>query len=448
MNTSITLPKDVFLILKKLNSNSFEAYVVGGCVRDWILGRQPYDWDITTSAQPHQIKKIFTKTIDTGLQHGTVTVVFCKGSYEVTTFRTDGEYIDNRHPEEVFFTSSIREDLARRDFTINAAAYHPETGVIDPFGGIPDIERKIIRTVGDPDRRFKEDALRMLRAIRFSAQLNFEVEQSTMLSICRNSGTVTKISIERIRDELTKILISNNPGSFSLLKDTGLIRHVIPEFEQCFLTDQNHPYHIHNVAFHSLEAVAAIAPETHLRWAMLLHDIGKTVTKTTDKQNVDHFYGHSLKSVMLSRIILRRMKFDNKTVDIILRLIENHDRRIEPTPCAVRKAICSVGKDIFCDLIKVQKADKKAQNPLYLKERLDSLTSIEKIYKQISDNRQCVSLKELALKGNDLKSLGIQEGREIGDILLILLDKVIEDPELNKKEKLLRLVNEIKNNIL
>ena len=442
-NAKPVLPEDVGSILKSLNQRGFEAYIVGGCVRDCIIGRIPADWDIATAALPEQVKGIFEKTVDTGLKHGTVTVMIGAESFEVTTFRVDGEYEDARHPSSVEFTTSIEDDLSRRDFTINAMAFHPDKEFVDPFGGISDIERKLIRTVGGPDDRFQEDALRMLRAVRFSAQLGFSVEDEILRSIRANSRLISSISSERVRDELTRILVSSEPLKFALLQETGLLKHIIPEFERCFETPQNHPYHIYDVALHSLHAVGEIENDRCLRWAMLLHDIGKSATRTTDEKGVDHFYGHPVKSEALAEVILKRLRFDNRSIDRILRLIRLHDREIVPTYKAVARAVCAVGEDIFEDLLKVKAADKMAQNPKYRDKGLHTVAEVKRIYLEMKGSGRCLGLKDLAINGSDLIGTGWPQGREIGRALKQLLERVIDEPGLNRKDRLLELASEL-----
>ncbi len=434
------IPSDVLKIINVLNANGYQAFVVGGCVRDSFLGRTPEDWDIATDALPGEVKALFSKTVDTGLKHGTVTVLFNGGSFEITTFRIDGLYSDNRRPDAVAFTSLLAEDLSRRDFTINAIAYHPSEGFIDPFEGIEDIKRSIIRTVEKPDKRFEEDALRMMRCIRFSAQLNFKIDAMTIKSLKKNSKLITKISNERISDELTKILLSDRVEVFELLKDVGLLQYIIPEFNKCFYFLQNNPHHIYDVAHHSLKAVSSIEKNKILRWTMLLHDIGKTITKTTDDKGIDHFYGHPAKSVEIADNILKRLKFDNNSKRAICRLIEFHDRDIEPTQRAVRKAVSLIGEDIFLDLLKVKISDKKSQNPEYLSSGLEKLDMIKSIYYKNKEGFQCTTLKDLAINGSDLLQLGVPKGKEIGKMLNWLLCEVIETPELNSKDKLIGLL--------
>lgn len=436
---SITIPEDVQSILDALASAGHKAYAVGGCIRDSILGIEPNDWDISTSAAPAEVKKLFEKTFDTGIQHGTVTVVLNHRNYEVTTFRIDGRYSDGRRPESVEFTASVAEDLSRRDFTMNAIAYNSREGMVDPFGGMEDIRKAIIRTVGTPCRRFEEDALRMLRAVRFSAQLEFSIESNTLTSITLNSNLIGKISSERIRDELNKLLLSKHPDRLLVLKETGLLRLILPELEECFNTPQNHPYHSYNVGEHLLKAVASTESDKILRWTMLLHDVGKPASKTTDHRGIDHFYGHAARSVGIAGNILKRLRFDNKSTDRILRLIEHHDRILEPSQKAVRRSIYKVGDDIFADLLKVQEADKKAQHPAFLQERLDRLTQVREIYSGIKQSGQCLSLQQLAINGQDLLDSGFKPGKAIGEVLNSLLLVVLERPEFNTREKLLEL---------
>ena len=420
----LTLPNDILHIINVLNSNNYEAYLVGGCVRDFLMKRKPSDWDIATNAKPSDIKKLFRKTIDTGLKHGTVTVVLNKQNYEITTYRKNG---------------NLKDDLSVRDFTMNAIAYHFKQGFIDPFSGINDIKNSIIRPVGKAKERFLEDPLRMLRAIRLSSTLKFEIDQSIINAIKDNCNLINLVSPERIRDELSKILCSDNIFNMVILKDTGLLKNIMPEFDICFETSQNHPYHLYNVAIHSLYTVLNIENKNHLRWTMLLHDTGKAVTKTTDSKGIDHFYNHSEQSVIIAKNILTRLKFDNKTMYKICTLIKHHDRIISPSYKSVRKAINVVGKDIFLDLLKVQEADKKGQNLEYLSKGINKLNKIKEIYLDIIKDKQCFKLDDLAINGNDLINLGFKEGKEIGAILKTLLDMVIENPQLNEKDKLLEI---------
>lgn len=440
----VKLPDEVTHIIAVLNDNGYEAYAVGGCVRDSILGRIPKDWDITTNASPEKVKGLFDKTLDSGIQHGTVTVVLNGSNFEITTYRIEGEYIDNRRPVNVEFTTSLEADLSRRDFSVNAIAYHPFEGFRDPFDGFRDIMDKIIRAVGNADERFNEDALRMMRAVRFSAKLDFSLCDEVLASIRKNCHLIKKISAERVREEITGILMSNNPMKFILLRDTGLLQYIMPEFEVCFHTNQNNPYHIYNVGIHSLKAAACIENSIDLRWAMLLHDIGKPSAKITDTNEIDHFYGHSEKSVQLAEIVMNRMRFDKKTINKVARLIRHHDRIIAPACKSIRKAMSAVGNDLFDELLKVRAADIKAQNPSYVASRLEELEAISKLYYNILKNQQCTDLKSLKVNGNDLIAEGFEQGMEIRIVLNKLLDLVLEKPELNEKCKLLEFARTLK----
>lgn len=321
-------------------------------------------------------------------------------------------------------------------------AYSPGEGLIDPFGGIRDIACLSIRTVGNPDERFREDALRMLRAVRFSAQLGFSITDATFDSIRLNSSLIRNISMERVRDELTKTLTALYPDRFRMFYEAGLLSYVMPEFEACFLITQNHPYHIYNVAEHSLKALDSIENGKELRWAALLHDIGKTVMKTTDSKGIDHFYGHPEKSVEIAKEILIRLRFDSKSKERILRLIKYHDRRIEPDKAEIRKAARIIGEDLFTDLLKLQAADKKAQNPDRLGHRLEKLDKAGALFHEIKSEGHCLSLKDLAVNGYDLIGLGI-EPKMVGHILDKFLELVFEKPDMNTREMLLETVKNI-----
>lgn len=445
MRAVIHPPESVSHIMRTLSEQGYESYVVGGCVRDALLGNEPKDWDIATSALPAVVKGIFPKTADTGLKHGTVSVLMSGEAVEITTFRIDGKYEDNRHPDRVEFTSRLEDDLSRRDFTINAMAWSEETGIIDLFGGREDLAAGRIRTVGLPDERFHEDALRMLRAVRFAARLGFDLDEQTLAGITANSGLIVNISSERIREELNGILTADYPMKFQLLRATGLLKEILPEVDVCFDTLQNNPHHIYNVGEHSIRAVAAIENDKCLRWVMLLHDTGKAVTRTTDKDGIDHFYGHPARSVGISEGLLKRLKFDNRSMERILRLIRFHDREILLRPKTVAKAVNAVGDDIFMDLLKVKRADKAAQKPSDLQKGIEYIDEIERIYKELKEAHYCFSLKDLAIDGNDLLALGFKEGKEIGRTLRFLFDKVMEDPALNEKGKLVEIASRIKH---
>ena len=433
----IILPEAVKKIINVLQSAGYEAWAVGGCVRDSILHREPDDWDITTSARPEQVKVLFHRTVDTGIQHGTVTVLMDRVGYEVTTYRIDGEYEDSRHPKEVTFTASLQEDLRRRDFTINAMAYNEEAGLVDIFGGIEDISKKVIRCVGDAKERFTEDALRMMRAVRFSAQLGYDIEKATRLAICELSQTLEKISAERIRTELLKLLVSPHPEMLRICRETGMAAVFLPEFDQMAQTVQNNPHHCYDVAEHTIQALMHSAPEKTLRLALLFHDMGKAKTRTTDQDGVDHFHGHSEVSAELARTILRRLKFDNETIDRVVRLVRAHDVKIEPGERNMRFALNRLGPDLFPELFLVKEADLAAQSDYHREEKQEHLRKMQEDYEAVIASGACLTLKGLAVNGKDLIGIGMQAGRGLGDILQKLLEEVLEEPQRNTKEFLL-----------
>ena len=359
----IQMPGAVSDIIHTLQQAGYEAYAVGGCVRDSILGRIPDDWDITTSAKPEEVKALFRRTIDTGIQHGTVTVMVDKEGYEVTTYRIDGDYEDGRHPKDVTFTASLKEDLRRRDFTINAMAYNDEDGLVDIFGGIEDIEKKMLRCVGDPEARFGDDALRMMRAVRFSAQLGYEIEEETQNAIQKLAYTLEKVSAERIAVELIKLLVSPHPDRMRVCYETGLTAVFFPEFDRMMETPQKNPHHCYSVGEHTLASMQAIRRDKVLRLAMLLHDSGKPQTHSTDENGVDHFYGHAKVSGQIAKDVLRRLKFDNDTMDRVVRLVNAHDVLIEPAEKYMRRAMNRNGVDLFPDIFDVKQADLDGQSP-------------------------------------------------------------------------------------
>lgn len=435
----IQLPPEALNIINELNSNGYEAFAVGGCVRDGLLGRDPQDWDIATNAVPERVKDIFRNTIDTGIKHGTVTVHGKENDIEVTTYRIDGTYKDNRHPENVEFTASLREDLKRRDFTMNAIAFHPDHGIIDLFGGIADIEEGIIKSVGMPEERFSEDALRMLRAARFSAQLGFRVDESVLDAIKEKCGLIKNVSSERVRDELDKLLVSDYPMRFILLRDTNLLQYILPEFEVCFHTVQKNPYHIFNVAVHSLKVVEAVPNDRVLRWAALLHDVGKPFVKTTDEKGIDHFYDHQLKGARLAEVILRRLRFDNNNISKITKLIQYHDMEINPSHKSVRKAAAKIGRNLFEALLYLKEGDRRAQAPQYLEAGLEKVRKVRQIYSDIVSMNEVIDMRGLAVNGHDLMEAGVRQGPELRQVLEKLLEAVLEDPRANTKERLLEL---------
>lgn len=399
----IKLPEKVKYIISRLEKNGYEAYAVGGCVRDSILDRVPEDWDITTSAKPEEVKKLFTATIDTGLQHGTVTVVIEKEGYEVTTFRLDGDYSDGRHPDRVAFTSSLTEDLKRRDFTINAMAYSENTGLIDKFDGEKDLEDEIIRAVGDAEERFSEDALRMLRAIRFAGQLNFDIAEKTFDAIKKLSPNISKVSVERIAKELEKLLLSGNPEYIGLVYETGIFGVIAPEIAELFKTGE---------IYNSIKAVRQVSyPEKkglyQIRTALFLEMLGADSAAR----------------------LLKRFKLDNDTINTVKKLIGLLQREVETSALEMRRTVKEAGHKIMPLLFEARRAK--------------ALPDTYKLYENLLVRGDCTDIAGLKVNGKDLMEAGIPKGIMIGQTLERLLELVIETPELNTRDDLL---SEVKNN--
>lgn len=447
----MNLPEDVKAILRILESAGHEAYVVGGCVRDFFVGKVPKDYDITTSMTPDDVMNLFKtkhyRVVPTGIKHGTVTVIPSSSTegYEITTFRTDGVYLDGRHPSSVNFTASLEDDLSRRDLTINAMAYSDSRGLIDIFGGLDDINDKIIRTVRNPIDRFSEDALRMMRAIRFAAQLGYSIEKETLNSIKKLSASINLISKERIHDELSKILMSNNPDYVKLLYETSLLKHILPEVHILFLTKQNTPWHLYDVGNHTMVALRNSKKDLTLRMAVLLHDTGKPDVKTTDESGIDHFYGHAEKSSVRAKEIMKRLKFTSKETDDVELLTNIHDVNVELSNKAVRRFLNKYQLDerLFYLFIELKRADNKGQNPELATERIEMLDELVDIYEAIKN--QPLSVKDLQVSGYDALNLGYK-GTEIGVILNKLLMMVLDNPSLNNKETLIEIMTKEKEN--
>lgn len=466
----INLPEDVEWLIESLEHAGYEAYAVGGCVRDTLLSRKPGDWDITTSAKPGQVKEIFRHTVDTGIQHGTVTVICHNMGYEVTTYRIDGEYEDNRHPSQVEFTSNLLLDLERRDFTINAMAYNPREGLVDAFDGIGDLKRGLIRCVGDANLRFDEDALRMLRAVRFSGQLGFRIEERTRQAIVEKAKHLDNISAERIRTELVKLLLSKDAGQFREVYATGMTAVFLPEFDRMMQTNQRNFHHIYNCGEHSIhgievmnhffgcnegvwdssvvpaeidavaKALAADCSEKQrqiLCLTMLFHDMAKPVCMTVDEQGVGHFYGHPAKGAELAEHVMKRLAFDNETIQTVKRLVHSHDDQIQPEPSAVRKAASRIGQDLMPLLVLVQFADILSQNPATFEKKLGRVLGVERIYREIKKAGTPLTVRDLAVNGNDIIALGLEPGPRLGEVLQYLLELVLEAPDKNTREILL-----------
>ena len=438
----IELPRKVVLIIKNLQRHGYDAYAVGGCVRDSILNRKPEDWDITTSAKPEQVKRIFRRTVDTGIEHGTVTVLIGKDGFEVTTYRVDGLYEDGRHPKEVTFTSRLEEDLKRRDFTINAMAYNDDERLVDAFGGMRDLNYHLIRCVGDPKERFSEDALRILRAVRFSAQLAFPIEPETAEAIKSLAPNLEKISAERIQAELVKLLVSDHPERIQDACELGITKVVLPEWDDMVGVKQNTLHHKYDVAAHTVHALQNVKNDKVLRLTMLFHDMGKPVMKTTDENGRDHFKGHAIASEQIAKTVMKRLKFDNDTIRKVTKLVAYHDYRMEPTGANVRRAMHEIGVELFPYYLAVRLADTKAQSSYERRGKLENIIQIRELYRNALRNKECVTLKDLAVTGTDLINLGIAPGKELGTLLNELLDMVIEDPAWNQKGKLCDYVKE------
>ena len=436
----IQLPEKVNTIIQTLQEHGYEAYAVGGCVRDSLLGREPGDWDITTSASPDETKKLFARTVDTGIEHGTVTVLLGKEGFEVTTYRIDGKYEDSRHPTEVIFTRNLREDLLRRDFTINATAYNDTEGIVDIFGGMDDLKRKIIRCVGNARERFGEDALRIMRGVRFAAQLGFSLEKETKEAMTELAPTLEKISAERIQTELVKLLVSDSPELIREAYHLGVTAVILPEFDEMMRTGQETKYHRYDVGEHTVQAVCNVPPDKVLRLTMLLHDVAKPEMKTVDADGTAHFKGHDIRGEQKAKEILRRLKFDNDTIHKVTKLVRWHDYRMPAEKKNVRKAMSKISAELFPMYLLVKRADILAHSMYRREEELENLSGLQKCYEEIVADHECVSLKQLAVTGTDLIGIGMKPGKQIGEVLNELLRIVLEYPEFNNKEHLLRFV--------
>ncbi len=443
---SFEVPPEINFILEKLNNSGFESFLVGGCVRDYLLGKEPSDFDITTDAHPNAVMDLFKDcayAIGTGLKHGTVTVVKDGVSAEVTTYRIDGDYSDNRHPEEVRFSDRLEDDVHRRDFTVNSMAYSSKHGFRDYTGGLADLERGIIRCVGEPSVRFDEDALRILRAVRFSSVLGFEIEESTSARVLEKAHLLGNISKERISVEFIKLLCGKNAEDV-LLKYRDVIAVFIPEIRPMFDFEQHTPYHKYDVYTHTVKAVVAANGEDKiLRATAFFHDIGKPECFFTDENGVGHFYGHAQKSTEITDVILKNLRFDNDFRTSVTTLIKHHDAPIENDEKRIKRLLRNLGEKQFFRLIDFQRADNAAQSEIVFSRR-ERFDAVESTAKQILSEKACFSLSDLAVNGNDLIALGIPKGRLIGKILNELLENVIENKIPNDKSELLRKASEYK----
>lgn len=429
------LPEHAARAIARLEAAGFEAWAVGGCVRDSLRGAAPHDWDLCTAARPEQMQAVFAgeRVLETGLKHGTLTLLTDGGPLEITTFRTDGGYSDGRHPDGVRFVGNIADDLARRDFTVGAMAWHPERGLYDPFGGQTDLQNGVLRAVGDPDTRFQEDALRILRAVRFASQLGFSVEPETAAAMRRQAARLDCIAAERIREELTGMLC----GRFvqrALMEFADVIGCVLPEVTPMFGCAQQNPHHLYDVWEHSVRATGQVPAEPVLRWSMLLHDCGKPACKTVDGNGVGHFYGHPKVSREIAAQITRRLRFSGEDSARILLLVEQHDRPLGDTDKLVHRRLSRIGEGRFRDLLAIKKGDAVGQGTH--PEDIAWLYDMETRLNRILAADACLSLRQLAVNGNDMVSLGLS-GPAVGEMLRALLDAVIDEQADNTRDALL-----------
>ncbi|MCQ2404809.1 MAG: HD domain-containing protein [Clostridia bacterium] len=435
----IALPPFVADAIKRIETAGFEAVAVGGCVRDMLAGKTPHDYDIATSATPDEICAVFSgeRLIETGLQHGTVTVLLSGEPLEITTYRQDGAYSDGRHPDEVVFSRNLSDDLSRRDFTVNAMAFHPTRGVTDLFSGQADLKAGVLRAVGEPRVRFSEDALRVLRGLRFAAQHGFSIEPQTAAAMRAMRDTLSPVSAERIYAEMTAFLCGKDVTRV-LLTFPEIVCAVVPELKDTVGFSQNNRHHIHTVYTHIARVVGNVPATPALRWAALLHDCGKPACATVDAAGESHFTGHPQESAQRAEAVLSRLRADNRTKAAALELIELHDLRTPPTEKAVKRLLSKVGETRFFELCDLATADRKAQNPAFFAPSKAREDAVRDLGKKLLSEQSCLSLAELAVSGDDLLSAGIPAGKELGDTLRRLLDLVLDGECENTKEELLK----------
>ncbi len=443
------MPVGVRRVMERISAAGGEAYAVGGSVRDLLLGRRPDDWDLATSLTPREVMGVFRRTLPTGVEHGTVTVVTARRHVEVTTFRTEGEYSDHRHPDWVAFTRELEEDLGRRDFTINAVAMDRWGCLTDPFGGLGDMARGLIRTVGDPAERFGEDALRMVRAVRFAAQLGFSVHESVMDALEENAPLVDGVSVERVRAELDRLLSSTDPaGGIELLRKVGLLERFWPELCEGVGVEQN-PHHAYTVWEHSLNTLGAMARETSdlsLRLAALLHDVAKPRCLSTDAEGMRHFYNHHVVGAAVARRMLVRLRYDNRTIDRVTHLIRHHmalHHYPDMKDAAIRRLVNRVGVANMDDLVALRTADREGSGTKDTPLSRGTLRLLERVDRVLAEDA-AFSLKDLAVDGHDVMRVGgLDPGPGVGRILNRLLDEVLEDPSLNTRLALKARIREL-----
>ena len=433
----INLPDNAKYIIEKLQNAGYECYAVGGCVRDSLRGVEPNDWDFTTSALPDEIERVFADhtTVTVGKQYGTIAVILDDAPHEITTYRVDGCYSDTRHPDEVRFSSSLCDDLARRDFSINAMAYNDRDGLVDLYGGRSDMGFGVIRCVGEPEQRFCEDALRILRALRFAAMLGYSIEQRTAEAILKQRRLLADISAERVRDELLKLLCGEKVD-FILRRYRSVIAVVIPELMGTFDFDQHNKHHNRDVYRHIVASVRNIEPDPLLRMTMLFHDIGKPLAQTVDKKGEYHYRNHPQIGAAMTREILRRLCLPNHFIDDVCTLIRYHDVRFEPDSVQLKQFLKQLGPEHMKRLYKIQRADIMAQSSYMRDEKLRKLGAVYTELLRILKSGECYSLRMLGISGADLLHLGYRSGKQIGEMLESALEKVIVGELPNEREAL------------
>lgn len=435
------IPDGARHILQTLNGAGHEAYLVGGCVRDLLRGVEPHDWDICTSALPEETEACFVgqRIIETGLKHGTITVMNGGEPYEITTYRTEGPYSDSCRPDYVRFVPDLEEDLVRRDFTMNAIAMDLQGNLRDPYGGVDDIKAGLIRCVGESDQRFQEDGLRVMRALRFAAVFGYEIEEQTTQAVHENRAMLNRVAAERINAELCKLLVGKGAGSI-LRQYPDVFCQFWPQLGPLVTLEQNNPWHCWGGWEHTIHALEAAPADVTLRLTMLLHDIGKPACKSTDEQGIDHFYGHPAVSARLSDEMLRALKFDKKTRERVVLLVERHDAQLPPRSQVIRRWLGRLGPEAFFYLLEVKRADNMGQAPEKVQDRLAELDEIKAKAEQIQAKGQCLTLKDLAVDGRDVIAAGIEPGPEVGRVLEGLLEQVLNGETLNERETLIDII--------
>lgn len=443
-NIRFSLPPWAAKAIELLEQAGYEAWFVGGCVRDSLLGLSPKDWDVTTSATPEEMKGCFPgyPVLETGLKHGTLTVLFDRQSVEITTYRADGSYLDHRHPQDVTFSRSLEDDLSRRDFTVNAMAYHPKRGLRDAFGGQADLKSRTLRCVGEPERRFREDALRILRCLRFASVLDFSIDPTTAEALQKEQNLLENVSRERIREELTKLLCGQRAAEI-LRAYSPVLFFVLPELLPMKDCTQEHPYHCWGLWEHTLHALAAVPPDPILRWAALLHDSGKPEVKSFGPDGTAHFYGHAEKSGKIAERVLDGLRFSKDETEKILTLVRLHGEQFPMPEIRVKRLLGKFGPEGFQALLSLIRADWEGQAPEKLEERLPALEAAKALAQRVLEQQDCLTLRDLAVNGNDLLALGFSSGRPLGEALNKLLEEVLENRLSNEREALLRRAQDI-----